>query len=138
MSERDPGNASATTTTRWRLVLALSGFGAAMGIATVYLIPPGVEPAFWLAIFLFSAVVPARRCEHGHFLHGLALGFVNQIWVTAAHLLLVDAYLAHQPVPIRTMMLMGAPVVGAIFGIALGLLSVVAARVLRGRARAGG
>src|SRR5512138_2111011 len=126
MSERDPGNASATTTTRWRLVLALSGFGAAMGIATVYLIPPGVEPAFWLAIFLFSAVVIARRCERAHFLHGLAVGFVNQIWVTAAHVLFVDAYLAHHPreaamsanlpVPIHTMMIMGAPIVGAIFG----------------------
>jgi hypothetical protein len=30
----------------WTLVLALSSFGAMMGVATVFLIPANVEPAF--------------------------------------------------------------------------------------------
>lgn len=125
----------------WRLVLALSGFGAAMGIATVYVIPPGVEPVFWFAIFLFCAWVIARRCERAHFLHGLAVSVVNSAWVTAAHVVLLDAYLASHPreaamaatmpVPIRVMMVMTGPIVGVIFGLVLGLFSIVAARLVR-------
>ena len=38
-----------------RLVLALSMFGLAMGILTVFVIPSAVEPFLWLAIFVVGA-----------------------------------------------------------------------------------
>ncbi len=38
----------------WKLILQLSMFGLAMSVATVYLIPSKIEPAFWLPIFLIA------------------------------------------------------------------------------------
>src|SRR5262245_11486885 len=81
----------------WRLVLALSLFGLAMGLATVYAIGPNVEPLFWLAIFLVCAVVVARQAPGRPFLHGLAIGIVNSVWVTGAHVLLFRDYIARHP-----------------------------------------
>ena len=58
----------------WKLIFQLSLFGLAMGIATVFVIPPNVEPAFWLVIFLICAYVIAKRRPAGSFVHGLLLG----------------------------------------------------------------
>ena len=125
----------------WRLVFALSGFGAAMAIATVFVIPSKVEPVFWLAIFVFCAWVIARRCERRHFLHGLAVSLLNSVWITAAHVAFLDAYLAHHPaeaamtatmpLPPRLMMLLTGPVIGAVSGVVLGLFAFVAGRLVR-------
>ncbi len=39
----------------WPSVLALSEIGLVMGFATVFVIPPNLEPLFWLVIFVFSS-----------------------------------------------------------------------------------
>jgi hypothetical protein len=57
----------------WLLIAVLSGFGLAMGIGTVSLIPSSVEPAFWLVIFAICAYVIARRAPGRFFLHGVAV-----------------------------------------------------------------
>jgi hypothetical protein len=44
----------------WKLILQLSLFGLAMAIATVFVIPPTVEPAFRLVIFLICAYAIAK------------------------------------------------------------------------------
>jgi hypothetical protein len=129
---------------RWSLIFALSLFGLAMAIATITLIPSNVEPAFWLAIFLVCAYVIGKRAPGRTFLHGLVLGLVNGVWVTAAHVLFFNTYLAHHPqeaamsasMPLaahpRVMMTIVGPVVGAVSGIIIGVLAWLA-MILRRR-----
>ena len=128
---------------RWSLVLALSLFGLAMAIATVAVIPSNVEPAFWLVIFVICAYFIARRAPGRPFLHGLALGIVNSVWVTSAHVLFFQSYIAHHPkeaamsasMPLaahpRLMMAMVGPIVGVISGIVIGLFALVASLIVR-------
>jgi hypothetical protein len=130
----------------WKLILQLSMFGLAMGIATVYVIPSKIEPAFWLAIFLYCAYVIAK-CSRGNlFLHGLLLGLANSVWITGAHVLLYDAYVArhaqeaammHSPsVPLspKAMMAVVGPVIGLISGVILGLFALVAGKLIKSQA----
>jgi hypothetical protein len=127
----------------WKLVLQLSIFGLAMGIATVFFIPSKIEPAFWLAIFLVCAYIIARRCAAMRFLHGLALGVVNSVWVTTAHVLLFEHYAANHaqemammhsmPMPAspRLMMALTGPVIGIVSGVVIGLLALAAGLLVK-------
>jgi hypothetical protein len=127
----------------WKLILQLSMFGLAMGLGTVFVIPPTIEPVFWLVIFLVCAYAIARNCRQQQFLHGLLLGLANSVWITAAHILLFDQYAARHPQEVevmrstpmaadpRLMMLILGPVVGAISGIVMGVLAAIAGKVLR-------
>jgi hypothetical protein len=65
----------------WKLIFQLLLFGLAMGIATVFRIPPTVEPVVWLIIFLVCAYIIARRRPTGRFAHGLLLGLANSVWI---------------------------------------------------------
>jgi hypothetical protein len=124
----------------WKLILQLSLFGLAMGIATVFFISSAVEPFCWLAIFVVCAVAIARGAPGRPFLHGVAVGLVNSVWVTASHALLLDQYLARHareaammrtmPLPDspRLMMALTGPVIGLVSGIVLGVFAIVAAR----------
>jgi hypothetical protein len=124
----------------WKLVLALSSFGAAMGVATVFMIPANVEPAFWLVIFIACAVIIAKRCASKHFLHGLCVSLVNSVWITAFHVAFFDAYIASHAREAemsasmsspRLMMLVMGPVVGLVSGCVLGLFAFVASRFIK-------
>jgi hypothetical protein len=131
----------------WPLIVALSGFGFAMGIGTVSLIPSNVEPALWLVIFVICAYAIARLAPGRFFLHGVALGLVNSVWVTAFHVAFFDTYLAHHAqeaamsasMPLsdhpRLLMAVVGPTIGAATGLVLGIFSVVAARVTREQGR---
>jgi hypothetical protein len=127
----------------WKLIFQLSLFGLAMAFATVFLIPPNIEPMCWLVIFLTSAYVIAKRRPTGRFVHGLLLGLANSVWITAAHILLFDRYIAGhaqeaammKSMPLadapRLMMAITGPVVGLISGIIIGLLALAASRLIR-------
>ncbi|HEY6004986.1 MAG TPA: hypothetical protein VIV57_19065 [Anaeromyxobacter sp.] len=125
----------------WRLVFALSGFGVAMGFLTVFFIPSNVEPVFWLVIFLFCAWVIARRVERRHYLHGLMVGIVNSVWMTAVRAWFVDVYLARHPNEAalaagmsyspRVIILLTGPVIGVLSGVLLALLAFVAAKFIK-------
>jgi hypothetical protein len=131
----------------WKLVGQLSLFGLAMGFATVYFIPSKIEPAFWLPIFLVSAWMIARAGTGRPLLHGVALGVANSAWITSAHILLVQDYLATHPaeaemmksMPLpdspRLMMAMTGSVIGVVSGLVIGLLAVMATRLLKARSR---
>lgn len=100
-----------------------------------------VEPLFWLAIFVFCAVVIARKAPGKPFLHGLLLGLLNSVWVTGAHLVFFDSYLArhakeaamaaNSPLPPRAMMAITGPVIGLVSGAVLGLFGVIATKLLK-------
>lgn len=123
---------------RWSLVGALSLFGLAMGVATVFVIPSKIEPVFWLGIFVFCAWVIAKRAPGKYFMHGLCTSLVNSVWITSAHIALFDAYVARHadeakmmasmPASGRVMMLMTGPVVGLVSGVVLGLFAYVASK----------
>jgi hypothetical protein len=127
----------------WKLIFQLSLFGLAMGIATVYVIPSNIEPAFWLVIFLLCAYLIAKNSQGWHFLHGVLLGLANSVWITAAHVLLFDSYVAaHAPevammqksplaVSPKMMMLIFGPLIGLISGVILGLFAFVAGKFIK-------
>ena len=125
----------------WKLIFGLSLFGLAMAIATVFVIPSNIEPVFWLIIFIICAVIIARQVPSRHFLHGLMVGIVNSIWVTGAHILFFDAYIAHHakeaammqnaPLAPRVMMAVVGPCVGVISGLVLGLFAWIAGKFIR-------
>jgi hypothetical protein len=125
----------------WRLIVQLSLFGLAMGVATVFVIPSTVEPIFWLAIFAVCAYVIATRAPGRFFLHGLLVSIVNSIWITATHVLLADRYLAtHQQEASmmgggspRLMMLLIGPAIGVVSGLVLGLFAVIAGKLIASR-----
>jgi hypothetical protein len=126
-----------------KLILTLSLFGLAMGIATVFVIPSNIEPIFWLAIFIVCALVIAKKAPGKLFLHGFLVSLVNSVWITGAHIALVDSYLPRHPNEVammakmpmpnspRLMMLMTGPVVGIISGLVLGLFSFVAGKLVK-------
>jgi hypothetical protein len=127
----------------WKLILQLSLFGLVMGVATVSFISSSIEPYCWLVVFLISAYAIARRAPGRPFVHGVCVGLANSVWVTGAHILLVDQYLAHHareaammnsmPMPThpRLMMALTGPLIGLASGIVLGIFAVVATRLVR-------
>lgn len=126
-----------------KLIFQLSLFGLAMAVFTVFVVPSNIEPVFWLAIFVVCAALIARKASAKYFLHGFLVSMLNSVWMTAAHVLLFDSYVARHPneaarmasMPIpdspRLMMLMTGPVVGAASGIVLGLFAFIASKFVR-------
>ncbi len=126
-----------------KLIFRLSLFGLAMGIATVYFIPSNIEPVLWLAIFVFCAVVIAKKCKSKFFLHGFLVSMLNSVWITTIHIILYDKYIANHPealaimekfplpYSLRISMLMAGPAIGVMSGIILGLFSVIASMILK-------
>ena len=131
-----------------KLILRLSLFGLAMAFATVYVVPTRAEPLLWLPIFVFCAWVLAKNAPGQPFLHGVLLGVMNSVWITAVHVLLFDAYLAHHaseaammqsmpmPLPPRALMLVVGPCVGVASGIVIGLFTLAATWIVRRGSRA--
>ena len=131
----------------WKLIFQLSLFGLAMGIGTVFFIPPNIEPIIWLVIFLFCAYVIGGSVSSAgrSFLHGLLLGLVNCVWITGSHMLLFDRYIVNHPAEAkmmasmpnpdspRLMMALVGPIVGVISGIIIGLLAMIAVKIRRPR-----
>lgn len=123
-----------------KLIGLLSMFGLAMGVLTVFVIPPAVEPFCWLAIFAACAVIIARRAPKKYFVHGLLVSLANSVWITAAHVIFFDTYLSHHPSEAamsassaspRLMMLGMGPVIGVVSGCVLGAFSWIASKVIK-------
>jgi len=124
-------------TMNWKLILQLSLFGVAMGLATVFFIPQHVEWLFWLIIFVVCAYIIAHACLSGRFWHGLLLGIANSVWITAAHIVFFTHYLATHaqeaammktmPLPDspRLTMALFGPIIGVLSGIVIGLLALL-------------
>jgi hypothetical protein len=129
-----------------KLVFQLSLFGLAMGIATVFVIPSKIEPIFWLVIFFTCAVIVARKGVPRPFVHGLSISILNSIWITAAHVIFYDAYIArhpqeaamsaNMPASPRLIMVAMGPVIGALFGLVLGLFCFIASKIIKPAATA--
>lgn len=126
----------------WKLIVQLSLFGLAMGLGTVFVIPSTIEPLFWLVVFVVSAYTIARRASGRLFVHGLLTGIANSVWVTGAHVLFFNQYIARHPQEAammssmprpdapKLMMVFVGPVVGMISGLVMGVLALLAARIV--------
>jgi hypothetical protein len=122
-----------------KLILALSMFGLAMGIATVFWIPSTAEPFFWLVALGISAWQIAARAGAHYFLHGALVGLANSVWVTSAHILLFDRYIAGHAREAEMMAGMGSPrlmmaaigpVIGLVSGCVIGVTAVLIAKLM--------
>jgi hypothetical protein len=132
----------------WKLIFGLSMFGLAMAVGTVFVIPPNIEPILWGVIFLICAFMIARARSGGHFWHGLLVGIVNSVWVTAAHIIFFDQYLAGHAreatmsalLPpgksLKFAMAIIGPVIGVISGIVMGVLAWIFSKFVKPRAAA--
>ncbi len=129
----------------WKLILKLSLFGLAMGVATVYVIPSNIEFFFWLPIFIISAYFIAKRCADSFFANGFMVGVVNSIWISAAHVILFDAYIARHameaaqyhdpriPVPPKVAMFVIGIFIGITSGLVIGLFAFIASKIIKGK-----
>ena len=127
----------------WRLIFLLSLFGVAMGFATVYWIPAGVELVVWFTIFDICAYLIVKRAGSRFFFHGFILGLIDGIWITSIQILLVKPYLANHPeesalistMPLadspRLVMLITGVIVALATAVALGIFSSVASKFVK-------
>jgi hypothetical protein len=132
----------------WKLIFTLSLFGLVMALCTITLIPPGIEPALWLFLFVAVGRLIARFAAGDYFAHGFLVSMVNSVWITTAHVIFFVPYLVHHPqmvemskkIPFLThhtrwqMLIMG-PIFGVLFGLIQGLFAVLASKINRAPAR---
>jgi hypothetical protein len=126
-----------------KLVFRLSLFGLAMAFGTVFFISAGAEPFYWLVIFVICAGVIGIRQTPMPFFHGVAIGVVNSIWITAVHIAFYTRYVAahpreaemmrNAPMSPRLAMALVGPLIGVASGIVLGVLAMIAVRLFRPR-----
>ncbi len=128
----------------WKLILALSLFGLAMGFATLTWNSPKLEQFLWLLIFLLCAWLIGKNAERSYFLHGFLVSLLNCVWVTGLHMKYADTYIAHHTaeagqyakmnaelgLSIQQSMLLIGPFIGIFSGIILGLFSLAASKIL--------
>lgn len=129
----------------WKLVLLLSLFGVAMGVASLFGMTGRAEPLLWLLVFLFYAWVIATQAPGKYFLHGFLVSVLNGIWISIIHSAFFATYVQNNPqmqanlaalpkgIDPRVLSLVFGPLIGAITGIVAGLLAWIAAKVLNKR-----
>ncbi len=132
----------------WKLIIQLSVFGLIMAFATVFLITEMFEPVFWIAIFIFSAYIIVQRVKGRYFLHGFFVSLANCVWITIAHILFYNTYIANHPAVAkmaqehpflpthpRLAMLITGPLVGIVCGLILGLFAYIGSLMIKKKVR---
>ncbi|HYE03411.1 MAG TPA: hypothetical protein VD963_09275 [Phycisphaerales bacterium] len=133
----------------WPLVALLSLAGVMMGLLSVRGHTRGIEPYLWAVLAIFAAIVIARTAGGRPFLHGLATGAAWGLLNGAVAAALFPIYRRHNPEVMariagsgvqpggpaddssRWMFLLGALPIGLGTGLVLGLLALLAGRVIR-------
>jgi hypothetical protein len=119
----------------WKLIFSLSLFGVIMGGLSLFgYTQHGVEPVLWLLFGLFIAYIIAKYAPKRVFMHGLWVGVMEGILKSIVTFAGWDLYTQHndmesfnQPSLLTDnfMMLIIGIVIGSIYGIILGLISIV-------------
>jgi hypothetical protein len=124
----------------WSIVLLLSGFGLAMGAASVLGLTTGIELWLWLAIGVVCVTVLLRRVHRKVGLHGFLVGLIGGGIAPVVQFIMFPVYLANNPqlegdfaqVPgglePRYLVLLLAPVAGLVSGAVLGAASWLVGR----------
>jgi hypothetical protein len=119
----------------WKLIFSLSLFGVVMGGLSLFgYTQHGVEPVLWLLSGLFIAYIIAKYAPKRVFMHGLWVGVIEGILKSVITFAGWDLYIQNndmqaftEPAPLAAnffTLIMGI-VIGGIYGIILGLISVV-------------
>ena len=97
--------------------------------------------AVLLACDLCGGGVCNRARPDRAFLHGLLVGIVNSVWITCAHVVFFDQYIAKHaqeaavlksiPASQRVMMAVIGPMVGVISGIVIGVVALLMVKALK-------
>jgi hypothetical protein len=130
-----------------KLIFLLSFFGISMAfISTYWITSTTAELAVWFVILLACAYSISRQCTEKYFLNGFIAGLICSFLVTAAHIWLFNDYASHHlermllfgnlPLSPRTGMAVMGLAFAVISGTALGLLSVIASKVMKSPAPA--
>jgi hypothetical protein len=124
-----------------KLVLQLSLFGLVMAFATVFVVPPTIEPLLWFAIFIFCAVVLAKKAPSKAPLHGFLVSLANCVYITTVHIVFAERYLAWHPdeaaagaksgLPVQVMMAIMGPIIGVVSGAVLALFTFIATKIFK-------
>jgi hypothetical protein len=122
----------------WRLIFALSLFGLAMAVASLFGL--GLfEFVIWLVIFIVYAWIIATRARGKYFLHGFLVSIVNSVWITIIHVAFFSMYVRNNPQILqgappgmnpRVIMIAAGPIVGAILGVIAGLFAFIASKIV--------
>ncbi|HLG36016.1 MAG TPA: hypothetical protein VI757_14135 [Bacteroidia bacterium] len=125
-----------------KLILLLSLFGIAMAfISTYWITSTAAELSVWFVILLACAYVISTKCSQKYFLNGFVTGILCSLFVTAAHIWLFDDYANHHlervllfsnmPMSPRTGMAALSPAFAIVSGLALGLFSFIASKIVK-------
>ena len=123
----------------WRLIFALSLFGLAMAVASLFGL--GLfEFVLWPAIFIIYAWIIAIRAPGKYFLHGFLVSIVNSIWITTIHLAFFSMYGKNNPQMVQgtppgmspqVIMIVAGPLVGVVLGLIAGLFAFIASKIVK-------
>lgn len=126
----------------WKLILPLSGFGVLMGALSVLGYTQGIEGWLWLAISVFCAGWMGTQLAERRFRHGFLVGLIAAAVASAIQALFFSTYLANNPefmraaaalppgFPLIAIPLIAIPVGGLLSGVVLGLLTLLAGKLL--------
>ncbi len=130
----------------WKLIGLLSGFGVLMGVASVLGFTAGIEGLLWLVIGLICMTAVVWKAPGRRFRHGFFVGLMGGTMAPLIQVLFFPTYLSNDPglgtrfaeVPggmdARYFVLLLAPVIGLVSGLALGMVCwTIAALFGRGR-----
>jgi hypothetical protein len=130
----------------WRLILQLSMFGVAMGLGIVFFLPSSATTALWIIIIALSGYAIAKRCVRLRWLNGLLVGLLDGLLSAGVNVLFFHAYairhadniaLIHAFVPVmsvRRLLVLTSPVLGLLYGVAIGLVALLIGVFLRPKA----
>lgn len=126
-----------------KLVGMLSLLGAVMGVMSVLGWTQHREGVMWLVIGVVAAIAIALKAPGKFFMHGLWTGVLCGVLGSLIQLALFSTYLANNPdtavqmqtLPAnwnpRVVLLVSTPFFGLGFGLLIGLLSLLASKVMR-------
>jgi drug/metabolite transporter (DMT)-like permease len=124
------------------IVLAVGALGLVMGVASVFGLTRGIEGWLWLGIAIAAALIIAWAAPRRRFLHGFLAGALAGIAAPAVQAAMFRTYLVRNPelsaslnqipgdLDPRLFFLATAPVIGALSGLVLGILSWIAGRLI--------
>lgn len=125
----------------WKLIFSLSLFGVVMGGLSLFgYTQHGVEPVLWLVSGLFISFLIAKYAPKRVFMHGLWVGIIEGIlkslitfagWDLYTQNNNMEMYGGPAPIAANFFTLILGIIIGAVYGIFLGLISVLFRKLLK-------
>lgn len=125
------------------LILGIGAFGLAMGAASVRGYTTKIEPMLWVLIAVVSIIVIAKFGASHPFWHGFLAGLLMGTFNSIMQSVFFTQYLATHPqaaqfrdqipggLSMHIFFLVIGPVIGAIYGTVIGLLSMLATKIIK-------